>query len=162
MRDARLALSNIDVVAGKIDDAEEWLEQVLDEFPEDVGALNDLGYLWADNGQHLELSESMIRVAVTREPKNKAYRDSLGWVLFRLGRYPEAVAELKAAATAEDDSDATILDHLAEAQLRTGDRDGAIATWNRAAAGFEKTADTEKARQIREKVSQAQNAKPEK
>lgn len=162
MRDARLALSNINVIEGKLPAAEEWLEQVLDEFPEDVGALNDLGYLWADNGQHLELSEQMIRVAVAREPKNKAYRDSLGWVLFRLGRYPEAVAELKAAVTADDEADATILDHLAEAQLRTGDREAAIATWNRAAASYDKSAETDKAKQIRDKISQAQKPTTEK
>ena len=35
-------------------EAEEWLEQVLDEFPDDAGALNDLGYLWADQNKHLE------------------------------------------------------------------------------------------------------------
>jgi tetratricopeptide (TPR) repeat protein len=162
MRDARLALSNINVIEGRTPEAEEWLEQVLDEFPEDVGALNDLGYLWADNGQHLELSESMIRVAVAQEPKNKAYRDSLGWVLFRLGRYPEAVAELKAAASADDEADATILDHLAEAQLRTGDREAAIASWTRAAAGFDKSAEADKAKQIRNKISQAQNSASEK
>jgi tetratricopeptide (TPR) repeat protein len=162
MRDARLALSNINVIEGKMPAAEEWLEQVLDEFPEDVGALNDLGYLWADNGQHLELSEQMIRVAVAREPKNKAYRDSLGWVLFRLGRYPEAVAELKAAVSADDEADATILDHLAEAQLRTGDRESAIATWNRAAAAYDKSAETDKARQIRDKISKAQEPTTEK
>jgi tetratricopeptide (TPR) repeat protein len=162
MRDARLSLSNISVIERKTPEAEEWLEQVLDEFPEDVGALNDLGYLWADNGQHLELSEQMIRVAVAREPKNKAYRDSLGWVLFRLGRYPEAVAELKAAVSADDQADATILDHLAEAQLRTGDRESAIATWNRAAASYDKSSEADKAKQMRDKISQAQKPTPEK
>ena len=40
----------------------------------------------------------MIREAVAAEPDNAAYRDSLGWVLFRLGKYPQAVAELKKAA----------------------------------------------------------------
>ena len=44
LRDARLVLSNIAVLEDKQADSEEFLEQVLDEFPEDVGALNDLGY----------------------------------------------------------------------------------------------------------------------
>ena len=43
-----------------------------------------------------------------------AYRDSLGWVLFRLGTLDEAVAELKAAAAA-DEPDGVILDHLGDA-----------------------------------------------
>ena len=158
LRDARLVLSNICVLEGKLAESEEWLEQVLDEFPEDIGAQNDLGYLWADAGKHLDLALRMIRTAVTSEPKNMAYRDSLGWVLFRLGKYPEAVAELKAAAASSArEPDATILDHLAEALLKNGDTAGAVENWTRAAETFDKNAEADKAKQIREKISKAQN-----
>ena len=53
LKEVRMALSNICVLQKKIPEAAEWLEQVLDEFPDDVGAMNDLGYLWADENQHL-------------------------------------------------------------------------------------------------------------
>ena len=139
VHEARLVLSNIAVLEGKLKESEEWIEQVLDEFPEDAGAQNDLGYLWADAGQHLDLALQMIQTAVASEPKNMAYRDSLGWVLFRLGRFPEAVAELKAAA-AVDEPDGVILDHLAEALFKTGDVPQAIETWNRGRAGYSKNA----------------------
>ena len=43
LRDARLALSNLCVLQGDAAQAEDWLEQVLDEFPDDPGALNELG-----------------------------------------------------------------------------------------------------------------------
>ena len=36
LRDARLALSNLAVINGDMPQAEEWLEQVLDEFPDDA------------------------------------------------------------------------------------------------------------------------------
>jgi len=155
LRDARLVMSNISVLENKLPESEEWLEQVLDEFPEDVGALNDLGYLWADSGKHLELAHDMIQKAVASDPTNMAYRDSLGWVLFKLGRYPEAVAELKAAA-AVDLPDGVILDHLAEALSKAGEQTSAIETWNRAAAAFDKNSEAEKARQARDKAAQAQ------
>ncbi len=156
LRDARLALSNVCVVEGKLPESEEWLEQVLDEFPEDPGALNDLGYLWTDSGKHLERALQMIQFAVANDSKNMAYRDSLGWALFRLGRYPEAVAELKAAANVEE-PDGVILDHLAEALAKGGDLPAAIDTWNRAALTFEKHSEPEKAKQARDKIAQAQN-----
>jgi tetratricopeptide (TPR) repeat protein len=162
LRDARLVLSNICVMEEKMPESEEWLEQVLDEFPEDTGALNDLGYLWADANKHLELAQHMIQTAVAREPKNMAYRDSMGWVLFRLGKYPEAVAELKAAAASTDEPDATILDHLAEALLKSGDAAGAVENWDRAAASFDKNAEPDKARQIREKIAKLQHPAVEK
>lgn len=156
VHEARLVLSNISVQEGKMKESEEWVEQVLDEFPEDAGALNDLGYLWADAGKHLDRALAMIQFAVAAEPKNMAYRDSLGWVLFRLGRFPEALVELKSAA-AVDEPDGVILDHLAEAQLATGDQTAAIESWNRAAAAFEKS-DATKVAPTREKITRAQNA----
>ncbi|MBI3839797.1 MAG: tetratricopeptide repeat protein [Planctomycetia bacterium] len=156
LRDARLVLSNLCVIEGKLSESEEWLEQVLDEFPEDIGALNDLGYVWADAGKHLERALQMIQRAVGHEPKNMAYRDSLGWVLFRLGRFPEAIAELKAAAAVEE-PDGVILDHLGEALYKSGDTAAAVDAWSRAAQSFEKHADTEKAKPILDKISRAQN-----
>jgi tetratricopeptide (TPR) repeat protein len=152
VHESRLVLSNLCVLENKPEESEEWVEQVLDEFPEDAGALNDLGYLWADTGKHLELALDMIQIAVAAEPKNMAYRDSLGWVLFRLGKLPQAVAELKAAATI-DEPDGTILDHLAEALDGSGDQEGAAATWKRAAEVFEKRDEPDKAALVRAKIA---------
>jgi len=45
LREARLVLANLCVLDDHVPEAEEWLEQVLDEFPDDVNAMNDLGYL---------------------------------------------------------------------------------------------------------------------
>jgi len=101
VREARFLLSNICAVQNRLAQAEEWLEQILDEFPEDVAARNDLGYLWADQGRHLNRALTMVRAAVEREPHNRAYRDSLGWVYFRLGRYADAVRELEQAARSD-------------------------------------------------------------
>ena len=67
----------------------------------------------------------MIRQAVDAEPDNMAYRDSLGWVLFRLGKYPEAVAELEKAAAGKK-PDGVVLDHLGDAYRKAGQRDKAV------------------------------------
>jgi tetratricopeptide (TPR) repeat protein len=156
LRDARLALSNLCVQANQFPESEEWIEQVLDEFPEDFGALNDLGYLWADAGKHLDLAERMIRAAVAHEPDNRAFRDSLGWILYRQGKFADAVTELKSAAGGDDEPDATILDHLAEALLKAGDRPAALASWKQAAESFEKSSEPEKAKHVREKMAAAE------
>ncbi len=154
VRDARLVLSNIAVMQDQLEESEQWLEDLLDEFPEDIGALNDLGYLWADAGKHLELAHEMIQKAVAHEPKNMAYRDSLGWVLFRMGRFKEAVAELQAAAAAEN-SDGVILEHLGDALAKNDDLPAAIDAWNRAAEAFDKASQPDKADQVRQKAAQA-------
>jgi tetratricopeptide (TPR) repeat protein len=152
VREAKLALSHVALSQEKFEEAVEWLEQVLDEFPEDPSALNDLGYLWADRNIRLNRAYRMIRKAVEAEPNNGAYRDSLGWVLFRLGRVSEAITELQKAAELEPDP--VILDHLAEALKTAGQIQEARAAWNKALEKALEQKDTEQAEKIRRKLTE--------
>ncbi len=151
LRETRLVLSNIEVERQQFGEAEEWLAQVLDEFPEDIGALNDLGYLWVDQEKHLERATRMIQRAVAAEPENIAYRDSLGWAYYRLGRFTEAVQELTRAA-AGDEPDGVILDHLGDAQLGNRQRRQAVATWRKAQSVFRSTDQNDRADAVAAKI----------
>jgi len=160
VREARLTLSHIHSLQGNMPQAEEMLEQVLDEFPDDIGVRNDLGYLWADQGKHLNRAYKMIREAVTAEPDNAAYRDSLGWILYKLGRYDEAVKELERAAAGEK-PDGVVLDHLGDALEKEGRREEAISTWKRALEAMQAEPDEKRVRSIREKLEKARMSKTE-
>lgn len=151
LREARLALSNLCVLGGDVPQAEEWLEQVLDEFPDDHGALNDLGYLWADQNKNLARAQAMIERAVDAEPDNMAYRDSLGWVLFRLDKCPQAIAELEKAAAGKT-PDGVVLDHLGDVYSKADRRDKAAEAWRKAAEVFRGARDIEKADVIERKI----------
>jgi tetratricopeptide (TPR) repeat protein len=157
VHDTRLILSNIAVLQGKLAEAEEWIEQVLDEFPDDVGALNDLGYLWADQNKRLERAQRMIRQAVDAEPENAAYRDSLGWVLYRLGQFEEAALEQQKAielSKAEDqESDGVMYDHMGDIYAALGQIDKANTAWREAAAAFEKSGENDKLETVRKKLN---------
>jgi tetratricopeptide (TPR) repeat protein len=152
MREARLVISGICVILDQLSAAEEWLEQVLDEFPDDVAASNDLGYLWADQGKRLERSQKMVQWAVKAEPKNAAFLDSLGWVYFRLGRDADALAELQKAAALS--SDPLILDHLGDVYAKVGEPQQAADAWLRAFAGFQKDKEEQKAKLVEKKLQQ--------
>lgn len=151
LREARLMLSNLAVTERNMPQAEEWLEQILDEYPDDISALNDLGYLWAEQGKRLDRSLAMIQQALAGDPDNKAYRDSLGWAFYQLGRYAEAKAELEAAA-AEEEPDGVILDHLGDVYLKLNEHEKARDAWTRAIERFKQDADADKERATREKL----------
>jgi len=136
VRDARFVMSNICIAGERHAEATEWLEQMLDEFPQDVGVMNDLGYLMVDRGHSLEHALRMIRRAVGAEPHNAAYRDSLGWAYYRLGQFDVAITELKRAVSV-DNPDPIILDHLGDAQLAGGDPTAAKKIWQRALVSLE-------------------------
>ncbi len=153
MRDARLALSNICVHQENLPEAERWLEEVLDEFPEDIGAQNDLGYLWADQNKYLHRALVMVQAAVEGDPENMAYRDSLGWALFRQGRYQEAVAELEKAAELAEETDGVVFDHLGDAYWHNGDHAKAHEVWRKAADAFREDKDEKKLKEVEEKIA---------
>ncbi len=153
VRDARFVLSNTCVYDHRLDEAEEWLQRVLDEFPQDTSAMNDLGYLLADRGKSLRRALQMIQRAVAAEPENAAYRDSLGWALYRLGDYQEAVVQLKQAADGND-PDPIILEHLGDALLQSGEIQAAVATWQRALEVLDVRPVPEQREKIEEKIRQ--------
>ena len=152
LREVRLVLSNIALQMDDFPGAVEWLEQVLDEFPEDTSARNDLGYLWADRGEHLQRALRMTQEAVAAEPKNVAYRDSLGWAYYQLGRYDEALRELTIAAGG-DEPHGVILDHLGDAYSKLKQSEKALAAWQRAATAFEKEGDAKRLAATKQKAA---------
>lgn len=112
--------------AGDADKAVTLFRKCLELDPEDHTAANYLGYMWADKGTNLEEALGLIQKAVKLDPKNGAYLDSLGWVLFKLGRNDEALVQMRRAVEYMKD-DATVLDHLAEVLLKLGKTDEAIS-----------------------------------
>lgn len=81
----------------RIDRAEADLRQVLVAEPDNVAALNALGYTLADRTDRYQEALELIDRARTAEPDNPAIIDSYGWVLYRLGRSREALVQLKRA-----------------------------------------------------------------
>ncbi len=152
VREARLVLSAIAVQQNNLSQGEEWLEQVLDEFPGDVGAMNDLGYIWADQNKNLRRALAMTERAVAAEPDNAAYRDSLGWALYRVGRYDEALENLKKAVAKEEDPDGVILDHLGDIYQALNQTDQARDAWRRAVKSFDVKHETDKAAGVKAKL----------
>ena len=73
----------------------------------------------------------MIEAAVAQRPENGAIVDSLGWVLFRLGQYDEAVTHLERATELEP-MESVINDHLGDAYWAVGRLTEAQFQWNRA------------------------------
>jgi tetratricopeptide (TPR) repeat protein len=153
VRESRMVMSNVCLHLDRMPDAEEYLEQVLDEYPEDIGALNDLGYLWTDQSKHLERSRRMVQRAVDAEPDNAAYRDSLGWAHYRLGQYDRAIEELQAAEKLLDENpDGVIYDHLGDALFAAGRKKDAVKAWERAIELFTEEKDDENIAKTRAKL----------
>jgi tetratricopeptide (TPR) repeat protein len=122
----------------KFDEAEGEFKKVLAITPQSAAALNYLGYMNADRDVRLEESLNYIKLAVSLEPTNGAYLDSLGWAYFKLGKYDLAEESLTKASLRMG-SDPTVQDHLGDLYQKTGRLKLAAAHWERAVEEWNKT-----------------------
>lgn len=116
---------------GDWEKAEADLKAALEFQPDHPFVLNYLGYSWADQGLYLEESRKMIEKAVAIRPQDGYITDSLGWVLYRMGRYEEAIPHLERAVELLP-YDPVINDHLGDAYWKVGRRLEARFQWERA------------------------------
>jgi tetratricopeptide (TPR) repeat protein len=126
----------------KLDASEAEFRKVLAAVPDHASALNYLGFMLADRNIRLQESLDMINKALEKEPNNGAYLDSLGWVLFRLGRLPEAEENIRRALEYVP-LDPSIHDHMGDILMKQAKVKEAIAQWEASLKQWESSAPTE-------------------
>ena len=126
----------------KYDASESAFRKVLEINPTNASALNYLGYMLADRNVKLQEAHDMIKKAVDSDPQNGAYLDSLGWVLYRMGKYEEAETWLRQSLERVS-RDPTVHDHLGDVLLKLGKLKDAISQWQIAVKEWESSPPSE-------------------
>ena len=135
---------------GEWEKAEADFEKALGYRPNDPYILNYLGYGWVTRNIQLQKSLEYIEKAAKEAPYDGHVIDSLGWVLFKLGRYKEAVPALEKAISYLP-YDAIVNEHLGDAYWMTGREREARFQWKRAYNHLDKT-DTETRASLKQKI----------
>jgi tetratricopeptide (TPR) repeat protein len=128
---ARLMSASAKQTAGNFEDAESILLDILERSPGNPIALNNLGYFLVERGDRLPEALELIQKAVSIDPTNPSYLDSLGWTYFKMGRLDEALLNLEKAARL-DETSATIHEHLGDVYRKKGNVQQARSAWQRA------------------------------
>ncbi|ROR34803.1 tetratricopeptide repeat protein [Inmirania thermothiophila] len=134
---------------GRVEIAEADLRRILAADPDDAGALNALGYTLADRTTRYEEAYRLIERALRLRPDDPAILDSMGWVLYRLGRLEEATRYLRRAL--DQGWDAEIAAHLGEVLWVRGYREEARKIW---ADARHRAPDAEVVRRVMERFLQ--------
>jgi len=113
------------------DKAEADLKKALELFPDQPQVLNHLGYTMVERGTNLNDGIALISRAVELRPEDGHIVDSLGWALYKLSQFEEAVRYLRRAADLNPD-EAVIQDHLGDAFWKVSRRGEAYRSWERA------------------------------
>ncbi len=115
---------------GRMDLLESDLKTILEEDANNATALNALGYTLADRTDRYEEAYGYIQRAYELSPGDFYILDSMGWVLYRLGRLDEAVEYLQKALVLRNDPE--IAAHLGEVLWVRGDKQAAKDIWDTA------------------------------
>ncbi|MCG3130858.1 MAG: Beta-barrel assembly-enhancing protease [Phycisphaerae bacterium] len=132
-------------------------ETIVAEDPRDVVSLNNLANLLAADDARLARAEEVARQAVSAASGGEFRadaQDTLGWILSRRGRYPEAIAALNLALRLKPD-DATFRFHLGETYRRAGQFELAVAMLNASAKDAERSGDADVAGHARASAARA-------
>lgn len=118
--------------------AEADFRKALELNPGQPNVLNYLGYSLVEKLQNLDEALEMIRQASDARPDSGYITDSLGWVLYRLGRFEEAVAPMERAVSLLP-IDPVINDHLGDVYWAVGRKREAEFQWSRALSFVDET-----------------------
>jgi tetratricopeptide (TPR) repeat protein len=117
---------------GKVDAMETALRKVIESVPDNHHAYNALGYSLADRNIRLDEAYELIDKALKMAPGDPYIMDSMGWVLFRMGKLKEAEQSLRQAYALRGDAEIAV--HLGEVLWTQGDKAGAAKLWREARA----------------------------
>lgn len=115
---------------GRLDILEEDLNAIIEREPDNAMALNALGYTLADRTDRYTEAYDLIKRALELKPNDFYILDSMGWVLYRMGRLDEAIVYLNRAL--KERRDPEIAAHLGEVLWVKGDRAAAREVWDTA------------------------------
>ncbi|WP_262386699.1 tetratricopeptide repeat protein [Roseobacter fucihabitans] len=116
---------------GNWEAAESDFRAALEINPNQPQVLNYLGYSLVEKTQNLDEALEMIERAVALSPDSGYIIDSLGWALYRLGRFEEAVPHMERAVELMA-VDPVVNDHLGDVYWAVGRKREAEFQWARA------------------------------
>ena len=125
-----LYASNLDKI-NKWEDAKNLFLKLLKKNPSDTFTLNYVSYKLSLRDEELGYALKLIKKALTLDPENGYFLDTIGWVEFKRKNFNNAVFYLEKASSILPNS-AEVLDHLGDCYFKLGRSREAIYQWKRA------------------------------
>ena len=115
---------------GRLDESQQSYRELLEKHPGEAVVNNNYGYFCAVHDRELDAALTMSKQALDAEPDNAAYLDTLGWILYKMGRYDAALMKLHQAY--QKQPDAVVTEHLADALLKLDRKEQALDKYKQA------------------------------
>jgi tetratricopeptide (TPR) repeat protein len=140
-------LERLDRVSSAVD----LLEKLHAGRPADPVVMNALGYTLVDRTRRHKEGHDLIAAALADSPDSGAILDSMGWSLYKLREYDEALEYLERARARIADPEVDL--HIGEVEWALGQREAAITTWQAAIERYPDDAD------LKQRLERAEDAR---
>ena len=107
-------------------------DKALELEPSNVYVLNNYSYYLSLRGEKLEKAEEMSALSNKLEPNQANYQDTYAWVLYKRGKYEEALKWLEKALSNGATNNGVILEHLGDVYYKLNDVSKALEYWKQA------------------------------
>jgi tetratricopeptide (TPR) repeat protein len=125
------------------------MKEVIDLDPNHVQGLNYLAFTYAESNKNLDEAEILVRRALEIEPNDGFVLDTLGWILYKAGKWSDSIKVLEAAHKSQP-NESIISEHLGDAYHKHQLVEKARRMYQRA---VETESDESKVRHLREKIT---------
>ncbi len=115
----------------RFEESDSLYERALRIEPSSHIVLNNYGYSLAERDLQLSRALKMSLEAVKADSANSSYLDTLGWIYYKLGNYPEAALYIEKSIQAGDAS-AVVYEHLGDVYFKLNDQTRARESWQKA------------------------------
>ncbi|KAA9340990.1 tetratricopeptide repeat protein [Adhaeribacter soli] len=105
-------------------------EAVLAVDPNNIHVLNNYSYFLSVRNQNLQKAKEMAEKLIAVAPEESTYLDTYAWVLYKMKDYENARKYLEKAL--QTSKDATIVEHYGDVLFQLGQKEEAVAQWQKA------------------------------
>lgn len=144
---------------GKWNEAETVFKKALQSSNRHPYVLNYLGYSWIERGINYNQAFYMIFEAHRKSPTDGHIIDSVGWALYKMGKYNDAAKVLERASEFLP-TNAVVFDHLGDAYWQSGRKDEARYQWQHALKASEDKEELDEKKVLQKIEKGMQKAQP--
>jgi tetratricopeptide (TPR) repeat protein len=111
--------------------SDDYFEKALKLDQYNVLIRNNYSYYLALRGKALKKAERLSKYTIEMEPSNATYLDTYAWILYKMGKYKNALKYIERAVRFDGGNNSEIMDHYGDILMRLSKYEKAIEMWQK-------------------------------
>lgn len=111
--------------------SDDYFEKALKLDQYNVLLRNNYGYYLALRSEELKKAQKLSKYTIEMEPSNATYLDTYAWILYKMGKYKDALKFIERAIKYDSGNNTEIMDHYGDILMGMTKYEKAISIWQK-------------------------------